>query len=78
MAASITVQNGTYSETLTTINDTLYTLRYILLKNRSEWHSVLMDEIRRGLEDKITCSEIQHNVRYIAKDLSIRKGNHID
>ena len=78
MSASITVKRGDYSETLTTINGTLYTLRYILLKDRSEWHSILMDEVRRGIEDKITYAEIQHNVRYIAKDLSIRKGNHID
>ena len=74
---TITLRRGEYIEQLTSHDDTLYTFRYIPVKQRSEWTAIVRDAIVRELEDGTPIATIQQGLSHVAKDLSIRVGNHL-
>ena len=74
---TITLIRGKYVEQLTNYDDVLYTFRYIPVKQRSEWTSIIRDDIVRKLEDGTPIATIQQGLGHVAKDLSIRVGNHL-
>ena len=75
--STITVLRGEYVEQLTSHDDTLYTFRYIPVKQRSEWTFIVRDAIVRELEDGTPIDGIRQELSHVAKDISIRVGNHI-
>lgn len=76
--ASISFNEGEYIETLTNINEKIYTFRYIIPnKQNSEWCIALEGQIRNQLENSIPIPEIVESMSSLVKDLSIKEGNHL-
>lgn len=71
-------REGEYQVELTSINDELYTFRYIPRKQESRYCMIISDSIKRDVENGVPLEEIRERFDHMATDISVEKGNTID
>lgn len=76
--ATVSHKEGDYTVSLTSVNDELYTFRYIPLEQTSFACMLIEDHIRIGVEDGSSIEAIQEELKDWATNISVEKGNRID